>query len=135
MQAGRCENDPPYFHMNHDLWDRSFAREHWFSRIAHVYIHAGDNRDALPTAQPPPAPPLRRSQRYENASVFHQTEWVDVDTITINLAGNVVLLLLALTYFWSSRRHHPSCFSSKRYFLPEQTPPDLPTCGFLSWIM
>eukprot|EP00903_Cladosiphon_okamuranus_P008738 g8370.t1 len=73
--------------------------------------------------------------KYENASVFHQTEWVDVDTITINLAGNLVLLLLVLTYFWSSRRHYPSYFSCKRYFLPDETPPDLPSSGFLSWIM
>ncbi|CAM9948657.1 unnamed protein product [Ectocarpus fasciculatus] len=73
--------------------------------------------------------------KYENASVFHQTEWVDVDTISINLAGNVVLFLLALTFFWSSRRHYPSYFSSKRWYLPDQTPPDLPSSGFLSWIM
>eukprot|EP00752_Nemacystus_decipiens_P006507 g5859.t1 len=73
--------------------------------------------------------------KYENASVFHQTEWVDVDTITINLCGNLVLLLLVLTYFWSSRRHYPSFFSCKRYFLPDQTPPDLPSSGFLSWIL
>lgn len=88
-----------------------------------------------------PALPARRSLslfwsgRYENASVFHQTEWVDVDTITINLAGNLVLLLLALTFFWSSRRHYPSYFSCKRYFLPDQTPPDLPSSGFLSWVL
>ncbi|CAM9768390.1 unnamed protein product, partial [Ectocarpus sp. 12 AP-2014] len=73
--------------------------------------------------------------KYENASVFHQTEWVDVDTISINLAGNVVIFLLALTFFWSSRRHYPSYFSSKRYYLPDQTPPDLPSSGFISWIM
>lgn len=94
-----------------------------------------------PGSLTPPPPPLSAIPcrclvgRYENASVFHQTEWVDVDTITINLAGNLVLLLLALTFFWSSRRHYPSYFSCKRYFLPDQTPPDLPSSGFLSWIL
>lgn len=79
------------------------------------------------------APPPR-SFRYENASAFHQTEWVDVDTISITLVANVVVCLLAFTYFWSSRRHHPGYFSHKRAFLPEFTPPDLPSSGFLSWI-
>ncbi|CAN0427215.1 unnamed protein product, partial [Ascophyllum nodosum] len=77
---------------------------------------------------------LTMVSRFENASAFHQTEWVDMDTITITLVANVVVWLLALTYFWGSRRHHPGYFSSKRYYLPNETPPDLPSRGFFSWI-
>lgn len=75
------------------------------------------------------------SYRYDNASVFHQTEWVDVNTISITLMANVALFLLSLIYFWSSRRHHPGYFSSKRHFLPDQTPDDLPTSGFFRWML
>lgn len=57
-----------------------------------------------------------------------------MDTISITLGFNGVICLLALIYFWSSRRHHPGYFSQKRHYLPDQTPPDLPTTTFLGWI-
>ena len=43
-----------------------------------------------------------------------------MDTITITLVANVVVWLLALTYFWGSRRHHPGYFSSKAVLSAER---------------
>ncbi|CAM9825412.1 unnamed protein product, partial [Discosporangium mesarthrocarpum] len=72
--------------------------------------------------------------QYESASAFHQTEWVDVDTISITMVANAVLAFLCLAYFWRSRLHDPGHFSSRRRWRPYRTPPDLPNNGFFSWI-
>ncbi|CAM9750160.1 unnamed protein product, partial [Phaeothamnion confervicola] len=72
--------------------------------------------------------------RYENASAFRQTEWVDLDTVTLTLIANMMVALLCLFYFWSLRRHSPEYFSHKRRKLPGSTPPDLPVAGFFGWL-